>query len=344
VRRSSANRLLASLGVALLLALAAGSCGDGEQRRVRLFDGGWQSLQLNNAIASFLLVHGYDYEVELVPGSTRDLLEALPAGGVDLTLEGWQENALDWYQREIAAGRIVNLGPTYQEGRQFFIVPRWMADEFGIASVFDLRKHWELLADPRDASKGVIVSCVTGSRCAELNRAKLQAYGLDRHFNLLAPASYESLESTLSRALEIRLPIAGYYWSPTPLVASGDWVVLREPAHSTACHRALENAANSGAPATEGCGYPLATVDALARAGLERHAPEAVALVRRMDVGVDALTATLVWAEAEGLRDDWERAAIHYLSSNPTRWREWVTPGASERVQAALANLETRAR
>lgn len=326
------------LAAAMLLALAT-ACGGDDQRSVRLFDGGWQSLELTNAITTFLLVHGYDYEVELVPGTTNDLLESLPAGEVDLVLEGWQQNALDWYERETDAGRIVNLGPTYEEGRQFFMIPRWMADDLGIATVFDLRKHWELLADPRDASKGVIVSCVTGSRCADLNRVRLEAYHLDRHFNLLTPRSYESLEATLERALQTRLPIAAYYWSPTPLVADRDWVVLREPAHSASCQRALEDAVVGGAPPNEGCGYPRAPVDALARAGLDQSAPEAVALVRRMNLGVAPLTETLLWADAAGIRDDWERVAIRYLTTNEERWREWVTPEVFDRVLAALANL-----
>ena len=334
---------MAALAAGVLLAAAGASCGDGDPPTLRLFDGGWESLQLSNAILSFVLAHGYDYEVELVPGSTRDLLEALPAGEVDVTLEGWQQNAVGWYEQEIAAGRIENLGSTYDEGRQLFIVPRWLADDLGIASVFDLRKHWELFADPRDGSKGVIISCVAGSRCAELNRAKLAAYQLDRHFNLLTPASYESLEATLERAMTMRLPVVGSYWSPGALLADDAWLVLREPAYSAACQRALETAAAGGEQLTEGCGYPLGSVDALARAGLAERAPEAVALVRRMRLDVDELTETLVWAHTRGLRDEWERAAIHYLAQHGERWREWVTAEAYARVQAALSNLDAEA-
>ena len=332
--------MAAALAAVVLLAGGSASCGDDDAPTLRLFDGGWESLQLSNAIASFVLAHGYDYEVELVRGSTRELLDALPAGEIDLTLEGWQQNAVEWYERETLAGRIENLGPTYDEGRQFFIVPRWLADDLGIASVFDLRKHWELFADPRDGSKGVIVSCVAGSRCAELNRAKLEAYRLDRHYNLLTPASYESLEATLERAMAMRLPVVGSYWSSGSLLAGDEWLVLREPAYSAACQRGLEAAGAGGEQSTEGCGYPLAPVDALARAGLADRTPEAVELVRRMNLGVEELTETLAWANAEGLRDDWERAAIHYLARHGERWREWVTPEAYERVQAALSNLD----
>ncbi len=222
-------------------------------------------------------------------------------------------------------------------------MPRWLAEQLGIASVFDLRKHWELFADPRDGSKGVIISCVARSRCAELNRAKLEAYRLDRHFNLLTPSSYESLEATLKRALTMRLPIEGSYWSPGALVAGDEWLVLREPAYTAACQRGLEAAVAGGERATEGCGYPLASVDALARAGLAERAPEAVDLVRRMNLGVDEVTETLAWADVEGLREDWERAAIHYLAMHGEHWREWVTPEAYERVQAALSNLDAGA-
>ena len=339
-RVRAARRPAAILVAGLLLALLLGACDDEEPRTLRLFDGGWRSLQLNNAIAAFLLTHGYGYEVELVAGSTSDLLEDLPEGRVDFTLEGWQQNALGWYEREIAAGRIENLGTTFEAGRQFFIIPRWLADELGLGSVFDLRAHWEVFADPRDPSKGVIVSCVVGSRCAELNVGKLQAYDLDRHFNLTTPASYESLESTIARAEALRVPLVGAYWTPSALVSDDpDWVVLREPAHTPSCELALERAIESGERAAEACGYPLSSIDALASAGVLERAPDAVEFVRRFDVGLEPLVATLRWAEAEGIREDWERAAIHYLDLNRERWQGWLTPEARERVETALANL-----
>ena len=326
--------------VCALLLAAAAACGGGEDEPIRLHDSGAGSLRLSNAIAALIIEHGYGYDVETVSGTTRALQEQLPAGEVDVALEGWQQLARRWYERELGAGRIENLGPTYELGERFLIVPRPTADELGIRTVFDLRDHWEDFVDPRDASKGVIINCVAGSQCAELNRVKLAAYGLDAHFNLISPSSHDSLDSTLERADQQGLSIVGFYSAPAHLIEAYDWQVLEEPAYSGECQLALE-AATFGAGATprEGCAYERASVDALAHAGLRERAPEVAAMIERMDVGSRPLTESLAWAAERGLRDDWEPAAIHYLERNEDRWRSWVTADAYGRVKAVLANL-----
>ena len=128
-------RRLGLAGAALGLAFAAASCGvfgDDEKPVIRLYDGQHESLWVNNAIATFIIERGYEYPVESVFLTTLEMEEALPKGVVDLNMEGWQQNIAEWYEGEIAKGTIVNLGMTYEAGPQFFMVPRYVAEEYGI--------------------------------------------------------------------------------------------------------------------------------------------------------------------------------------------------------------------
>ena len=329
------------LAVAVLgLAFAAAGCGvfgDDEKPVIRLYDGQHDSLWVNNAIAAFIIERGYEYPVQSVFLTTLELEEALPQGAVDLNMEGWQQNNAEWYEEQIAKETIVNLGMTYEAGPQFFMVPRWVAEEYGIRTVFDLQDNWDLFEDPEDPSKGVLYECTIGSQCTEINKVKLEAYGLARYFNTVSPASYASLAATLAAAQDQRRPILGYYWAPTALMGAYDWYVLEEPAYSDECwRRVIAAATGESASPEQACAYETLPIDALAYSGLEQKAPDVVEMMMKMNVGLEPLNETLAWAVENAIGDDWEQAAVHYFRTYEDRWRDWVTPEAYERISEAL--------
>jgi glycine betaine/proline transport system substrate-binding protein len=102
--------------------------------------------------------------------------ETLANGELELTLEGWQQNIIDWYDREVARGTVLNLGVMFEASSQVFVIPRWVAETYGIRTVLDMKEHWELFTDPQDSSKGVFYNCIAGWNCANINRAKLEGW------------------------------------------------------------------------------------------------------------------------------------------------------------------------
>ena len=150
----------------MLLALLALGCAPNETEAqkpvIRLHDSLSQSQRVNNAIAKFIIENGYGYPVETVVASTPVMQETLPAGAVDLNLEGWQQNIIEWYDAELEKGTILNLGMTYEGGPQFFMIPQRVADQYNINTVADMKTHWELFRDPHDPSKGVFYNCISG--------------------------------------------------------------------------------------------------------------------------------------------------------------------------------------
>jgi len=322
-----------------LLVAGCGLFEEEEKPLIRLYDGQHDSLWLNNAIAAFIIERGYEYPVQSVFLTTLEMEEALPQGAVDLNLEGWQQNIFEWYSEQIAKGTIVNLGMTYEAGPQFFMVPRWVSEEYGIRTVFDLQDHWELFQDPEDPTKGVLYNCTIGSQCTEINKVKLEAYGLARYFNAVSPSSFEALAATLARAQDQRRPILGYYWAPNALMGAYDWYVLEEPAYSDECwRRVIAAATGESASPEQACAYETLPIDALAHSGLEQKAPDVVEMMMKMNVGLEPLNQTLAWAVKNGVADagDWERAAVYYLQHFEQRWRTWVTREAYERIKDAL--------
>ena len=106
--------LMFSFLTAVSLSLACSASEDDPQKpAIRLHDALSESQWINNAIAKFIIEEGYGYPVETVVESTPAMQEGLSAGTIDLNLEGWQQNIIDWYNAEIENGSIVNLGMIY---------------------------------------------------------------------------------------------------------------------------------------------------------------------------------------------------------------------------------------
>ena len=159
-RKSQAIRLrlflpLATLVVITLVTVVYALIGGRPKPVIKLHGGQWVSLWVNNAIAKFIIEEGYGYSVETLESTSLTMQTSMSKGEIDLNMEMWQQNWIDWYNEQIEQGNIVNLGMTFEAGPQFFIIPKWVAEQYNIKTVFDMKDHWELFKDPEDPTKGV---------------------------------------------------------------------------------------------------------------------------------------------------------------------------------------------
>jgi len=333
--------------VALLLtALIAGGLimvyvpSDGHKPVIKLDDCQWASLWVNNAIAEFIIEKGYGYPVEIVAMTIHEMMEALPKGEIDLTMEVWKAGKIDWYNEQIEKGSIVSLGMTFEAGPQFYMIPKWVAEQYNIKTVFDMKDHWELFKDPQDPSKGMFISGIIGWACTEINVVKLESYGLTKYYNLITPGSSAAMEAALARAQVDHQPVFAYYWAPTALMGAYDWHILEEPPYTDEVWEKVMAAVadESLRPIDEACAWDSHPIDKVAHKGLLEKAPDVVEMLRKMGVGLEPLNKILAWAKENDV-EDWEEAAIHYLQNYEDRWKTWVTPEAYEGIKKALEEV-----
>lgn len=330
--------LLLTAWVAMALLIEACALIGGSQKpTIKLYDGQWESMGVNNAIAAFIVEEGYGYPVETVEKTSQAMEEAIQKGEIDLNLEAWQQNRMDWYNEQVEQGNIVNLGMTFEGGLQFFIIPRWVAVQYNIQTVFDMKEHWELFQDPQDPSKGVFYNCISGWECNQINAVKMEAYGLARYYNIVSPGSPAALEAALARGQANRQPTFGYYWAPSALMGAYDWHILEEPPYTAQCWEKITAAVEDESlrPVDQACAYETLPIDKVAHKGLLKKAPDVVEMLRKMVVGLEPLNKTLAWAR-ENNDQDWEQAAIYYLQNYEDRWETWVTPEAYTKIKKAL--------
>jgi glycine betaine/proline transport system substrate-binding protein len=328
--------LLAAMSAVVVFAAACSSEPD-VKPTIRLSDQQFESLWINNAIFKFVVENGYGYPVETVELSTPLMQVALAEGDIDVNMEAWQQNFIDNYNEQIALGNYANLGPTYEGGPQFFMVPKYTADEYNIRTVEDMKKHWELVEDPEDSSKGEFINCPIGWQCAEINRAKLEAYGLDEFFNIKSGGTGAALDAALAGAQKKNKPVFGYYWAPTSIMGAYEWTVLEEPPYTEACWEEVSKGQNDATyTPKEACAYETLPIDKLVHKGLQEKAPDVVEMMEKMNVGLQPINVTAAYTGAN-FEAEWDKAAIYYLQNYEDRWTTWMPADNVKKVKEALA-------
>ena len=321
-----------------------------EKEVVKFADTQWQTLWIENALAMYIVEHGYGYPVESVEMTTPIYQQSIVEGDVDVMMENWIGNMVDWWEAETAAGTVLNLGNTFDKSTQGWYVPRYVIEgdaERGIepmapdlVSVFDLPQYKDVFADPENPDKGLLVNCITGWDCANVNRVKLYAYGLDETYNMMEPGASAALDAAIAGAYKKGEPVLSYYWEPTWLLGLYDMVQLEEPEYTAECW-AANGAAKEGEVELEdvgadaGCAYETVGIPKSATASLADRAPELVEMLTKMNVGTSELNKTAAYMESE--ETSAEEAAIYYLNEFPEKWQSWVTDDAKANIEAALA-------
>ncbi len=295
--------------------------------------------KFTNAIAEIIIEQGYGYQVEKVESTIKEVHDHLITGDIDVTLEMWKENNLAWYDKALVRGEIEDLGVIYTGGSQYWIIPKWYAKKNNIKTVTDMQKHWRDFADPEDPSKGLFFNCIFGWTCRNINRIKLEAYGLDRFFNAVSPTSPDALEAIYEGARDRKTPVFGYYWEPNSIMTGNDWFILKEPPHSDAVwSRIIESATNPGLPPVrEACAFKSSAVHKIANGKLKKKAPDVVDMLKKMKFDIYLFNDIFFQKDKNYSQNNFFHSkALFFLKQYPEKWHGWVTPVAQKKIDQAL--------
>ncbi|MDD3627603.1 MAG: glycine betaine ABC transporter substrate-binding protein [bacterium] len=302
-----------------------------------IHDGQWDSMQLINAIAKYIIEKGYGYEVKIVIMTSKDGESAILRGEIDLTLELWAQNRLEWFNQNIQDKNIISLGPSFDDSAQFWMIPKWVADQYNIKTIEDMKENWELFKDPQDYTKGLFYNGIIGWRSSDVNEVKLEAYGLNKYYNIINPVSPESFAEALIQAQENHQPIFCYYWSPTAIMGAYDWMIVEEPPYNPEVWaKILEASENKELrPLKEACAYQSFSIEKIATKNFQKKAPDLCDMLKKMNLGIDNLNKTLGWVQKNHIKN-WDTAAVYYLNNFEDVWKEWVSPAAYKKIKAEL--------
>lgn len=330
-----------TLAVAGLLSSTAPAA---DKTTITFGDYGWDSIQVHNRIAAFIIENGMGYPVKYVQGETimlnTALIQAKGGEAPNVNMESWEENWQELYNEGLAKGKdpktdegFVNLGSNFPNSVQGWYVPRYVVEGDAerdiqpmapdLKSVYDLPKYWKLFQDPEDPSKGRFYSCLPGWGCAEVNKEKFKAYGLGEYYNIMQPGSGPALAGSMVTAYKRGKPWLGYYWAPTWVLGKLDMLQLEEPEFDKEIWET-----------TKACEYPAVKCDILVHKSLPEEAPDVVAFLKNYETTLEITNKFLAYMQDN--KASTEEAALWFLKNYEDLWTEWVPSDVVAKVKAAM--------
>jgi glycine betaine/proline transport system substrate-binding protein len=339
MKRDVGKKMIRYLMVAALvfgLALVSVQCTkkpEPPKEKLVFSDLGWDSAQVHNRIASFIIENGYGYPVEFIPGDTVPMFAGLLRGDIDITMEIWVDNQQPAFDEAIAAGKIFDLGANFPDSWQGWLVPTYvikgdpargiepMAPD--LKSVSDLPKYKDLFKDVEDPGKGRFYSCIAGWECEKINEKKFAAYGLNDTYNIFLPGSGAALVASLAGDYKKGKPWFGYYWAPTWVLGLYDMTPLEEPAYDKEIFET-----------TAKCAYPAVSVNIAVNSSVPKKAPEVVEFLKKYETTQAITNKFLSFMEEKEANT--QQAAEYFLKEYEELWTGWVSADVAAKVKKAL--------
>ena len=327
-----------------MVTLSAGAVLSADKKPIVFADLGWDSAQVHNRIAGFIIEHGLGYPVKYTQGETILLNTALiNAKGDDapnVNMETWTENWQELYDEGLAKGKdpnikegFVRLGPNFPNSVQGWYVPTYvikgdpkrgikpMAPD--LKSVYDMPKYWKLFKDPEDPGKGLFFSCIPGWSCKIVNDKKFDAYGIRDTYNIMEPGSGAALAASMEAAYKRGKPWIGYYWAPTWVLGKLDMTQLDEPPFDQAVFES-----------TAKCAYPAVKCDIIVHKKLPEWAPDVAEFLKKYRTTLDINNKFLAHMQDTGGKPP--EGAMWFLKNYEDLWTQWVSADVAAKVKAAM--------
>lgn len=325
--------LILLLGLGVYSSVSDDETKTSEKEAISIADGGWDSMQLHNFIAAFIIENGYDYPVDFVNGSSIATFTGLTTGEIDVYMELWYENMKEPYLEALDSGEVVELSANMVTDNQGFYVPTYIIEgdpEKGIEpvapdleTVEDLKNYPEIFQDPEDPSKGVIIGAPSGTVIHDILEEKVNTYGLSDSFNYFTPGSAGAVTASIARAFKTGEAWVGYQWSPTWAMVKYDLTQLKEPAYDEETFK--ENF---------GTAFPDNPAYIAAHAELSERAPEIVEFLRNYQTSADITGEALLYMEENDATP--KEAALWFMVNYEEVWTGWIPEDIAEKVKAEL--------
>jgi glycine betaine/proline transport system substrate-binding protein len=302
------------------------------KKTITFADPQWDSIEVHNQIARFILEHGYGYNTQAVSGSTAATFTGFTQGNIDVTMEVWPNNYREAYDKAMKAGDIKVLGLNFK-GQQGFFVPTYVIKGDpdkgikpmapGLKSVKDLPKYWKVFRDPEDPSKGRIVGGYSNGESHKITQQKVKTYGLDKTYNHFTPGTAGALAASFVKAYQNHDAWVGYYWTPTWLATKYDVTLLKEPPYN-------EKTWNKN----YGTEFPPDKVTVAVYKDFPKKAPDAYKFLKQYHTSTDLTGEALVYMQDN---DATAKEAAHWwLKKHEDLWSKWVPNDVAQKVKNAL--------
>ncbi len=303
------------------------------QDTITFADFSWESAQLHNRIAGFIIEKGWRRDVHYMFVQEVPGFLGLERGDLQLTMEAWVDNSAYW-EKAKDRHKMISLGKNYPDAPQGWYVPAYVIEgdkERGIEpmmpdlrSVKDLSRYWEMFKYRETDEKGRFCNGPSGWVISVSNAKKLKAYGLDENFTNIYTGSAAALAATIAEAYEKGEPVLAYYWEPTPLLGMYDMTKLEEPPYDEKIWKE-----------TRGCAMPESRVLKIVNNKFLESDPEICDMLKHYHTSLKLTNETLGYMQRNSTTP--EEAARWFLKEHKDLWSTWIkNPKIVKRISRSL--------
>ena len=287
----------------------------------------WDSVQLHNAIISYILETGYGYRAEIISGKSNVLKETIKTGGIDVLMEYWIYDEKR-YEEEIKDDLIeeasVNFSPI--EG---VYVPKYMiygdeengikATAPGLKYLKDLPKYKDAFVTVEGEKPKLYTSAKDWTPYITLEK-KYDAYGIRETFDIVIPRNDSFLANTGTSAFKEKKPWIGYYWEPSEMMALNEFVRLEEDPYSEEVYMT-----------TGLCNFPNTKVAVVVSPNLKKEKQDVYAFLKNYKTNNDIIHEMINFNKvASGNKREFART---FLEANEDIWKNWVSKEAYKKIK-----------
>ena len=306
-------------------------CGD-----ITIANMNWASAQAIAEIDKIILTHGYNCNVELVPGDTVPTFTSMnEKGEPDVAPELWSNSLripLDVAKEE---GRLIASDVFSQGGEEGWFIPEaTLTANPELKTWEDVIARPDLFPNPENPDRGALVGCPAGWACQIINQNLYKAYGMEaKGWDLIDPGSSAGLDALINKAVNDGDNILSYYWAPTAILGKLPMYMLEPNVdHDKSEWETCTGVADCADPKVNAWGFSY--VETVVTDNFAKEASVGLDYITNRSFGNATLNTLLAWMadnQATG-----EEAAIYYLQNNQDDWSGWVSKDVKKAVLAAL--------
>ncbi len=211
--------ILLLLAAVLTLSLVITGCAEKKEKHIIFTTGAWTGDWLTIYVPKIMFEEELGYTTEIADLSTSAAWTAVGIGEADLWTNAWlpnQQRLWDKYDATLESLGLIYGGPD-DPCIQFWAIPTWVSEEYGITSVTDLDDpEFVKLFDTDSDGIGDLLGCDPAWGCAVINDDMIAGYELGDLYEQKYGAEIMITAAILGH-LKKDEPVLFYMYTPHPL-------------------------------------------------------------------------------------------------------------------------------
>ncbi len=253
----------------------------------------WPSVQATAHVLKVAIEKKLGLEVELKNGSNTAVFDAMHAGTMHVHPEAWLPNLDHLRRKYVIAEKTIKMRPSGATGTQGMCVTKGTAERTGIRGIKELRDpEMAKKFDTDGDGKGEVWIGADGWGSTPIEQVRARSYGYDATMNLKIMEEAVAL-AEVDAAVKAKKDIVFFCYTPHHMFAVNNLVVLEEPAYDASKWIIVPPSPTPGwlEKSSAAVAWDTAHLHISYATALEKSQPKAAAMLKRVSLSTDTLTA-----------------------------------------------------